>query len=149
MTATGGRIWADVREGDELPGFSLELTATRMVLQVSGTQDVYPVHHDPAFARAAGHPDIFLNTAFIRGCLCRLLTDWVGPEGFLKSLSFQMRKPNLMGETISVRGRVKRKRPEGRVDVEAWIETPEGVTVASTATVLLPERPGASRSGGR
>ena len=138
MTRMTARAWEDVREGDDLEGFSLELTATRMVLQVSGTQDVYPVHHDPAFARAAGHADIFLNTAFIRGCLCRLLTDWIGPDGFVKSLSFQMRKPNLMGETIGVRGRVKKKGSEGRVDVEAWIETALGVTVAATASVILP-----------
>lgn len=139
MTAAPSRSWSGVSEGDELPGFALELTATRMVLQVSGTQDVYPVHHDQAFARAAGHADIFLNTAFIRGCLCRLLTDWIGPEGFVKSLAFQMRKPNLAGETITVRGRVKRKRPEGLVDLEAWIETAPGeVTVVSTASVILP-----------
>lgn len=142
MSAVTARGWEDVREGDDLEGFSLELTATRMVLAVSGTQDVYPVHHDPAFARAAGHADIFLNTAFIRGCLCRLLTDWIGPDGFVKSLSFQMRKPNLMGETIGVRGRVKKKRPEGRVDLEAWIETALGVTVAGTASVVLPRSPG-------
>ena len=149
MTPTAERSWDDVQEGEELVGFSLALTATRMVLQVSGTQDVYPVHHDPAFARAAGHPDIFLNTAFIRGCLCRLLTDWMGRDGFLKSLSFQMRKPNLMGETIAVRGRVKKKRPGGRVDVEAWIETAGGVSVVAVARVLLPEGAGASRAGGR
>ncbi len=138
---TAPRYWDDVREGEDLPGFSLELTATRMVLQVSGTQDVYPVHHDPAFARSAGHADIFINTAFIRGCLCRLLTDWIGPDGSLKSLGLQMRKPNLAGETIAVRWRVKKKRAEGRVDLEAWIETSgSGRTVASTASVILPAR---------
>jgi acyl dehydratase len=134
------RCWEDVREGEELPGFSLELTATRMVLQVSGTQDVYPVHHDQAFARSAGHADIFVNTAFIRGCLCRVLTDWMGAGGFLRSLRFQMRKPNLMGETIAVRGRVKKKRPEGLVDLEVWIEKAGGVTVPATACVALPAR---------
>jgi acyl dehydratase len=147
MTRAAARCWDDVQQGEELGGFSLELTATRMVLQVSGTQDVYPIHHDPAFARAAGHADIFLNTAFIRGCLCRLLTDWIGADGFLRSLSFQMRKPNLMGETIGVRGRVKKKRPEGRVDIEAWIETAaDGITVASTASVILPARGAAGGS---
>jgi acyl dehydratase len=134
------RGWDDVREGEELPGFSLELTATRMVLQVSGTQDVYPVHHDQAFARSAGHADIFVNTAFIRGCLCRVLTDWMGAGGFLRSLRFQMRRPNLIGETIAVRGRVKKKRPEGLVDLEVWIEGAEGVTVPATASVTLPAR---------
>lgn len=134
-----GPRWDDVQEGEELKGFSLELTATRMAAQVSGTQDFYPVHHDRDFARQAGHPDIFINTAFIRACLCRLVTDWMG-DGFLASLGFQMRRPNFAGESIAVRGRVKKKRPEGRVDLELWIENAGEVTVPATATVVLPLR---------
>jgi acyl dehydratase len=138
---SAARYWDDVVDGEELKGFSLELSMTRMVQQVSGTQDFYPVHHDPAFARAAGHGDIFINTAFIRGCLCRLLTDWIGKDGFLKALGFQMRKPNLLGETIVVRGRVKRKGPDGRVDLDVWIENSRGeMTVPGSATVILPPR---------
>jgi acyl dehydratase len=138
---SAARYWDDVVDGEELKGFSLDLSMTRMVQQVSGTQDFYPVHHDPAFARAAGHEDIFINTAFIRGCLCRLLTDWIGKDGFLKTLGFQMRKPNLLGETIVVRGRVKRKGPDGRVDLDVWIESSRGeMTVPGSATVILPPR---------
>ena len=137
---TPGPRWQEVREGEELEGFSLDLTATRMAAQVSGTQDFYPVHYDGDFARAAGHKNIFVNTAFIRGCLCRVATDWMGAEGFLKSLASQMRRPNFTGETISARGRVKKKGPEGRVDLELWIENAGEVTVPATATVLLPLR---------
>ena len=141
MSAVAQRHWDDVREGEELEGFSLALTMTRMVLQVSGTQDFYPIHHDAAFARGAGHADIFINTAFIRGCLCRLLTDWIGRDGFVKALGFQMRKPNLLGETIAVRGRVKKKGPEGRVDLEVWIENArDGATVPGSAVGILPVR---------
>lgn len=132
--------WEDVREGEELKGFSLELTPTRMVAQVSGTQDFYAIHHDGDFARQAGHKDIFINTAFIRGCLCRVLTDWMGDDGFVKSLGFQMRRPNFVGETISVRGRVGRKGTDGRVDLELWIENAGEVTVPGTAAVILPVR---------
>ena len=135
-----GPRWQDVREGEELKGFSLDLTPTRMVAQVSGTQDFYPVHHDSAFARAAGHRDIFVNTAFIRGCLCRVVTDWMGADGFLKSLGFQMRRPNFVGETIAARGRVKKKGADGRVDLELWIENAGEVTVPGTASVVLPVR---------
>lgn len=127
-----------VRESEELKGFSLELTMTRMVAQVSGTQDFYPIHHDRDFARQAGHKDIFLNTAFIRGCLCRVVTDWIGADGFLRGLGFQMRRPNFVGETITVRGRVKKKGADGRVDLELWIENAGEVTVSGTATVILP-----------
>ncbi len=142
MTAAAQRYWDDIQEGEELKGFTLELTMTRMVLQISGTQDFYPIHHDPAFARAAGHADIFINTAFIRGCLCRLLTDWMGRAGFLKALGFQMRRPNLVGETIAVRGRVKKKQSDGRVELEVWIESAgdAAVTVPGSATVVLPSR---------
>jgi acyl dehydratase len=142
MSAPPGRFWEDVHEGEELKGFSLELTMTRMVLQVSGTQDFYPIHHDAGFARAAGHEDIFINTAFIRGCLCRLLTDWMGRAGFLKTLGFQMRRPNLLGETIAVRGRVTKKQSDGRVELEVWIENARDttITVPGSATVILPSR---------
>jgi acyl dehydratase len=130
--------------GETLPGFSLPLTMTRMVLQVSGTQDFYPVHHDRDFARAGGHADIFLNTAFIRGALCRLLTDWMGEGGFLTRLGFQMRRPHRLGDTISVRGRVTGRRPDGAreaVDLDVWIENPrDGVATPGQATVHLPPR---------
>ena len=43
-------------------------------------------------------------------------------------------------ETIAARGRVKKKGPEGRVDLELWIENAGEVTVPATATVLLPPR---------
>lgn len=141
MSLPAERYWDDVQEGEELKGFSLELTVTRMVLQVSGSQDFYPIHHDPAFARSAGHEDIFINTGFIRGCLCRLLTDWIGRQGVVRALGFQMRRPNFLGETITVRGRVKKKQPGGRVDLEVWVENPaHGVTVPGSASVILPAR---------
>ena len=141
MSRTAHRYWDDVVVGQALEGFSLELSMTRMVLQVSGSQDFYPVHHDRDFARAAGHPEIFINTAFIRGCLCRVLTDWVGGGGFVKALRFQMRKPNLLGETITACGRVVGKGTGGRVDLEVWIENArDGITVPGTATVTLPTR---------
>ena len=143
MSATSrpsGPRWEDVVEGEALKGFSLDLTATRMAAQVSGTQDFYPVHHDRDFARQAGHRDIFVNTAFIRACLCRVVTDWMGADGFLASLGFQMRRPNFAGETITARGRVRKKSADGRVDLEVWIENAGEVTVPGTAAVILPLR---------
>jgi acyl dehydratase len=139
------RYWDDVADGEGLAGYVLELTMTRMVLQVSGTQDFYPVHHDPAFARAGGHRDIFLNTGFIRAALCRLLTDWIGEAGVVKKLGFQMRRPHFLGDTITIRGRVGRRWLDGErgaVDLEVWIENPrDGVATPGTATVYLPRRP--------
>lgn len=138
------RCWEELKEGETLPGFSLELTMTRMVQQVSGTQDFYPVHHERDFARSGGHPDIFVNTAFTRAALCRLLTDWAGPAGFVKRLGFQMRRYHLLGDTMLVQGKVVKKYRQdgaGAVDLEIWAENArEGVATPGTATVHLPFR---------
>ncbi len=139
------RYWEDVAAGDELAGYSLRLDWTKMAAQVSGSQDFYPVHHDPGFARAAGHPDIFYNTGFTRAALCRLLTDWAGPAGWVQRLAFEMRKMNIPDDVLTVRGVVTATRDAeaglGEADVDVWIENERlGITTPGTATIRLPKR---------
>src|SRR5205823_4135258 len=104
----------------------LHLTETKIFEHISGTQDFYPVHYDREFAHAAGHPDIFVSTAFTRAALARLLTDLAGVDGWVRSLTFQMRRMNRPGDIMRVRGRIARKyvADDGArcVDVELWIE---------------------------
>ncbi len=138
------RYWDDVSEGDELPGYSLALTPTRIVLQVSGSQDWNPLHHDPEHARSAGHPDIFVNTGFTTACYGRLLSDYAGERGWVKKLSMQMRRMNHPGDLMSMKGKVVRKYRQGDerlVDLEVWVENARiGVTSPGAATVRLPAR---------
>jgi acyl dehydratase len=144
-TATQQRYWEDVSEGDELPGFDLYLSETKVAEQVSGSQDFYAVHHDRPFARAGGHPDIFFNTGFTRAALSRLLTDFAGVEGWVRKLSYEMRKMNRPGDTLGLRGKVTRKyvADDGAhcVDIDLWVENDhEGIATPATATVMLPSR---------
>ena len=143
--APAQRYWDEVAEGQELPGFDLRLTETKIAEQVSGSQDFYPVHHDREFARAGGHADIFVNTGFTRAALSRFLTDFAGIDGWVRRLSYEMRRMNRPGDTMKVRGRVTRKyvADDGAhcVDIDLWIENDrEGVTTPATATVMLPVR---------
>ena len=144
-TAGGQRYWEDIAPGDELPGYDLRLTETKIAEQVSGSQDFYAVHHDRAFARAGGHPDIFVNTGFTRAALCRLLTDFVGTEGWVRRLSYEMRRMNRPGDTMQLRGTVTRTyiAEDGAhlADIDLWVQNDrEGVTTPATATVMLPSR---------
>lgn len=137
--------WEEVKEGDIIPGFELPITETQIVLQVSGSQDFYPVHHDRAFAAAGGHPDIFVNTGFMRGCFSRLITDWIGDEGFLNKFTMQMRRMNRPGDVMAVKGNAKRKyvADDGshRIDCDVWAENKrEGQTTICEATVTLPSK---------
>ncbi|MEX0801260.1 MAG: MaoC family dehydratase N-terminal domain-containing protein [Dehalococcoidia bacterium] len=138
--------WEDVSVGDELEGFSLEITPRRLFLQVSGSQDWYPVHHDAAFAAKAGHQDVFMNTGFLQAALVRVVTDWMGDAGFLRKLSFEMRRQQRPGDTMVCKGRVtglERENGEGVVRLEVWAENErEGVTTPGEAVVVLPLREG-------
>ncbi|HZP26564.1 MAG TPA: hypothetical protein VFB90_05895 [Dehalococcoidia bacterium] len=138
------RYWEDVSEGEELANFQIEINARRAYLDVSGSQDWYPPHHDAEFARKAGHAGIFMTTGFTQAALVRVLTDWMGDEGFLKRLSFEMRRQQRPGDTMTCRGRVTRKYIEdGRhyVDCEVWAESErEGMTTPGRAVVALPSR---------
>ena len=135
--------WEDVEVGQEIPtGYSLKLDMTRMCMQVSGTQDYYPVHHDRDFARAQGVPDIFVNTGFLTAAVGRLLTDWIGLDGRLVKFRIEMRRMNLYGDIMTVKGKVTDKRVENGehyIDADVWCETDrQGVTTPCKATVVLP-----------
>ena len=134
--------WEDVREGDELPEVSLAINTKRLFLQASGAQDWYPVHFDAAFARKAGHEDVFMNTGFVQAALVRMITDWMGDAGFLKRLFFEMRRQHRPGDTMVCRGRVVHKElkdGEGLVFLEVVAENErEGVATPGEATVGLP-----------
>ncbi len=143
--ATEQTYWEDVRVGDAIGGYDLSLTWTKMAEQVSGSQDFYPVHHDPEFAAEAGHPAIFYNTGWTQAALCRVVTDWAGPAGWLRKFRFEMRRMNIPDDQVHARGKVVGKSDlddaHGVVDLEVWLENDRlGVTTPGWATVRLPKR---------
>jgi acyl dehydratase len=146
MTVAAGeyqtRRWADVHDGDQLGSTSLEVSLRRLMMDVSGTRDLYPIHHDREFARKNGARDIFVNTMFYEGLFGRLATDWAGPEAFLRKLRFSMNAPNCLGDTIVSRGWVVRTYEAGGarlVDLEIHLDNQLGpdATVANL-TIELP-----------
>lgn len=135
--------WEDVEVGQDIPAsYSLKLDMTRFFMQVSGTQDYYPVHHDRDFARGQGVPDIFMNTGFLTAAVGRFITDWIGLDGWLKKCRVEMRRMNLYGDTMTVKGKVTGKRIEDGehlVEADVWCETEgQGVTTPCKATIVLP-----------
>lgn len=136
--------WEDVEIGQEIPVVEMHLNWTTMVEQVHGSQDWNFVHHDPDFAQESGHSGIFYNTGWTSALLCRALTDWIGVDGWLRNLDFQMRRMNMNGDTVRARARVtgKHQGENGVVELEVWLENDrEGVTTPGNAVVYLPSRP--------
>jgi acyl dehydratase len=106
MTEHAGVAWSDVNENQELPPLTFEVTLATLAKDVAGTRDIYPIHHDPEFARANGARDIFLNTMWYQGFLGRYVTDWGGSNSFVRKLGFDMRGTCCPGDTLTVHGTV-------------------------------------------
>ncbi|MFC1848521.1 MaoC family dehydratase N-terminal domain-containing protein [Chloroflexota bacterium] len=136
--------WEDVVEGSEIPSVALEITRHRIVMIVSATRDIFPLHHDPDFARAAGYRAPAVATAFLQGFLGRCLTDWTGPTGKIRKLGLKLRAPAVAGDSISAGGKVTRKYMENgdhKVDCELSVVKQDGITaVDAEATVIVPSR---------
>ncbi|WP_067650711.1 FAS1-like dehydratase domain-containing protein [Nocardia harenae] len=102
------------------------------------------IHWDSEYARSIGVPAAY-DYGMMRDCwLTHYLTDWIGDEGWLESMSSQMRKFNYQGDTHTITGEVVGKRVEGDrnlIDIELRGTSQRGeVTCPATATVVLPSR---------
>ncbi len=144
MTATGFQTldWDDVNEGDEVTSVTFPISLRTLMIDVAGTRDLYPIHHDREFAKKNGARDIFVNTMFYEGLFGRIATDWAGPEAFLRRLRFAMKSPNCLGDTMTSRGWVTKKYAEGGeklLDLEIHLDNQlEADATVANLTLQLP-----------
>ncbi len=134
---------ADVHVGDELPGMTVDVTATVVVAGAIATRDFMPVHHDRAYAEAQGSPEIFMNILSDTGYCSRFITDWAGPEAMIRKLAIRLGAPAYAGSTLVYSGRVTAISPgasgeDTLVSVELTATNSLGEHVSGTAVVGLP-----------
>ncbi|MBI2908286.1 MAG: MaoC family dehydratase N-terminal domain-containing protein [Chloroflexi bacterium] len=116
--------------------------AVAMIDSQTGALDVPElVHEEDSRAQEIG-----IAGAYDYGCqriswLGHLLTNWMGDDGFLKSLYAELRRFNIVGDTTWCRGRIARKyvdNSEHLVDIECWGENQRReITMPGRATVAL------------
>ena len=162
-TRRGGepRYWDTVSAGDAVPElpkgtytatelylFSHGALSTRRVRQVDeGTIDMGAGGRaDPEYARQARAQSASFDFGPQRICwLTQAVTDWMGDYGTLVRMEARLRRPNLVGDTNTVRGTVTRTYRDGDevcyADVEVENVNQSGaVTASGLATVKLPAR---------
>ena len=132
-----------VEEGDELPPFSYDVTATTVVLGALASRDWRPMHHDKDFAvERNGVDNIFLNTPNQAAWFERYLTDWTGPKGRLGRIQFRMKDSVFPGDTMTFSGVVEEVRTDhagcGWADVALRLSVGDKITTECTASVAIP-----------
>jgi acyl dehydratase len=134
------RTIKDVSVGDDLPAVDFPLSVYRLVVAAGGNRDFNSIHHNSSYAKASGAPDMYASTFVLMGAWERIVRDFIGDAGTIRSITnFRMRKFNLVGSTMTVRGRVTDVRYDGTVVLEVTSRVGDDLTVGpGVVEVTLP-----------
>ena len=133
------RAYSSVAVGDEIPSLEIPLTRTLIVATAIATRDYQVVHHDPSVAAERGSKDIIMNILTSNAFVGRLVTDWAGPDSFLRSVKVRLGAPNYPGDTMTMTGVVTAKDDASRtVSVAVKGANSLGDHVNATVGVTLP-----------
>jgi acyl dehydratase len=136
-------LFSDVREGDELPRLTHEVTSSTVVLGALASRDWRPMHHDYHFATERnGTKDIFLNTPNQAAWFERYLTDWTGPKGRLGRLKFRMRGSVFPGDIMELHAVVTKVEQDdtgcGWAELDVTLRAAGEIATTCEARVALP-----------
>jgi acyl dehydratase len=144
MTARPQLCYEDVEVGGAIPPLVKAPTTIALAKYCGAAYDFSPLHFDEPYARTRGQKTVLVQGFFKAACLGQMLTDWIGPKGWVKKFTAKYQRVNYPNQPMTCRGKVIRKYEEAAshlVEVEMWVENPAGeMTTAGTATVLLPTR---------
>jgi acyl dehydratase len=136
--------YEDVQVDAEIPGFRRELKLRDLVMYCAAYRDFNELHYDPAVATARGFAGPVVPGLLESALLTKVLTDWIGPEGWVRRIKATYRRSQLAGETIICKGKVTAKRTEAGqhlVECDVWAENASGErTTPATALIVLPSR---------
>lgn len=108
-------------------------------------------HWSDLAAQAEGEPCAWLFGIVSRFSLLRVLTNWMGDDGFVRRFKWRHMTRTRVGDTMVARAVVTAKHVENGehlVDLHVWLRNLRGnVSEAAVATVALPARPAPDVSG--
>ena len=133
--------WADINVGDEVTPLEVPVTTTMIVAGAIASRDFMPVHHDAAYAKQQGSPNLFMNILTSNGYCVRFLTDWAGPEAMVTKLAIRLGVPCFPDDPLrftgAVTGKTAGSNGENFVEVAFQAANSLGNHVSGTAAVSL------------
>ncbi len=136
--------WEDVKDGQVLPPFSN--TCDLMVLNrfAGANNELVPIHMDRDASVKSGLPDVIVMGNLKLAYLGNMLENWIGVNGWVCKIAVQYRGMDMVGQTLTAKGTVKKKSREGGrylVECDVWVENDKGQKgTLGTAVVELPSR---------
>ena len=136
--------WVDIDVGDQVTPLEIPVTTTMIVAGAIASRDFMPVHHDAAYAKQQGSPNLFMNILTSNGYCVRFLTDWAGPEAMVTKLAIRLGVPSFPDDPLRFTGSVTGKSEglrsgegEGLIEVTFQAANSLGNHVSGTAVLSL------------
>lgn len=131
----------DIGVGDALAPLDLPVTSTLIVAGAIASRDFMPVHHDREYAQAQGAPDMFMNILSTNGYVSRFITDWAGPEAWIRNIKIRLGVPAVPNQVLRFTGEVLSKseqRDECVLEVSVIASNELGAHATGSVLLTLP-----------
>ena len=130
----------DVAVDDELPSMIKNASRAQLFLYSAASFNPHRIHYDRAYAAVEGHDDILVHGPLQGSWLTQYLTDWIGPLGRLRSVTWRNRASAFPEQDLTFAGRVVAVNVEtGELQIELSESTTDGrALMLGDATVVLP-----------
>ena len=79
--------------GSALPSLTVRFTRERLVRYAGASTDFNPIHFSDHFAARMGLPGVIAHGMLTMGTALRVVTDWLGDRGAVKSYFVRFTKP--------------------------------------------------------
>lgn len=79
--------------GTVLPSLTVRFTRTDLVRYAGASTDLNPIHYSDHFAAQVGLPGVIAHGMLTMGAGLRVVTDWVGDPGRVRSYFVRFTKP--------------------------------------------------------
>ena len=132
----------NITVGFEIPALVKKSITLQDLVEWCGVENDYlNIHYDKAAAQKEGLPDCLVQGTYKLGLIGRMLTDWLGENGDLKSISVRYIGMDFPGSTLTCRGKVNSiiNQKDSRIfNLDIWVENEKGgKTAEGTASVSL------------
>jgi acyl dehydratase len=134
----------DVRVGDAVTSLTRgPITPVHLMRWSSAMENWHRIHYDERFAvEHEGLPGLLINGSWKQHFLVQMMTEWLGPTGWLSKIDFQFRRMDVAGSTLTAWGRVTETSEAnglGIVTCEIGIRNQDGdESTPGTARGILP-----------
>jgi hydroxyacyl-ACP dehydratase HTD2-like protein with hotdog domain len=124
-----GVFFDNIREDDEIKTLTKKPTPMQLFMFSAVTWNRHLIHYNKEFAKSDGLKEVATHRALLGNFLAQMLSDWIGENGRVSKIEWNVRGGAFPGDVLTCKGKVLRKDSEGdkkTVECEIWIENQEG-----------------------